>query len=273
MPNVLFADVSYFQPKVDDSYPYDALSIRVSDGTFVDPAFADNYAWMRSALDSGKLTVGIVYTYVRPQTWATNARTVIDTINANGGLHPRVALMLDVESGGNLGGDQSAAINSLFNELAMFAGTPARVVGYGNIYDLKSMWPRKPAGMRLGIASYGSDPDYPGKLWHQYTDGTGYGAASGLPDGCPPFGNCDFNSADGLTAEQFAAACGITTPTIGGTTVTTPSDPAADADQQLRGPDYDGWPQLGGRSLVDAIAAIGAHLAIPGFTNTQEHRA
>ncbi|QIS12153.1 hypothetical protein [Nocardia arthritidis] len=28
---------------------------------------------------------------------------------------------------------------------------------------------------------------------------------------------------------------------------------------------YPGWEQLGGRTLVDAVAAIGAHLGIPGF--------
>lgn len=30
---------------------------------------------------------------------------------------------------------------------------------------------------------------------------------------------------------------------------------------------FPGWPQLGGRTLVDAIAVIGAHLGIPGFTD------
>ena len=51
---------------VDDSYPYLVLSIRVSDGTYRDRHFAANYAWMRKALESGKLAFGIVYTYVRP---------------------------------------------------------------------------------------------------------------------------------------------------------------------------------------------------------------
>ena len=52
-----------------------------------------------------------------------------------------------------------------------------------------------------------ANPPYPGKVAHQYTDGQGYGG--GLPEGCPPFGNCDMNSADGLTPQQFASACGI----------------------------------------------------------------
>lgn len=32
---------------------------------------------------------------------------------------------------------------------------------------------------------------------------------------------------------------------------------------------YPGWPQLGGRTVVDAIGAIGAHLKIPGFRDTK----
>jgi hypothetical protein len=30
-----------------------------------------------------------------------------------------------------------------------------------------------------------------------------------LPEGAPPFGHCDMNSADGLTAAEYARACGI----------------------------------------------------------------
>lgn len=100
MTDTLFADVSEYQVPVNNSYPYRVLSIRVCDGTYRDRNFAHNYRWMRSAFDSGRLTFGIVYTYARPNWWA-NANTVRSMIDAAGGLHPRVALMLDVESGGN----------------------------------------------------------------------------------------------------------------------------------------------------------------------------
>lgn len=33
---------------------------------------------------------------------------------------------------------------------------------------------------------------------------------------------------------------------------------------------YDGWPQLGGRTIVDALAVIGSTLGIPGFTAAKE---
>lgn len=207
MADTLFADVSEFQVPVNDSYPYRVLSIRVCDGTYRDRNFAANYAWMRTALDAGRLTFGIIYTYVRPATWDTNAQTVRSMIVGNGGLHPRVSLMLDVESGGNPGGNQSAPINDLYWDLARFAGDRDRIIGYGNVFDLNSLWPTKPPGIRLIIAAYGANPPYPGKVAHQYTDGQGYGG--GLPEGCPPFGRCDMNSADGLTPPQFAAACGI----------------------------------------------------------------
>lgn len=273
--DTFLADVSEFQPVVDDSYPYKVLSIRVCDGTYQDHNFAQNYAWMRKALDSGQLTFGILYTYVRPSNWASNGQTMMAMIDANGGLHPRCALMLDVESGGNPSGDQSVPINNLYNLLGEYASN-SRVIGYGNVSDLNGLWPNKPAGIRLIVAGYGSNPDYPGKVAHQYTDGTGFG--NGLPEGCPPFGNCDMNSADGLDPDAFALACGVGTPE----TPPAPSTPGplmalTDDEQaellakvrdlwdQARGPGGEGWPQLNGHTPVDAQADLAHHLGLAGY--------
>jgi hypothetical protein len=264
MTDTLFADVSEFQVPVDDSYPYQVLSIRVCDGTYQDHNFADNYAWMRGALDSGRMAFGIVYTYARPN-WLDNANTVRSMIDAGGGLHPQVALMLDVESGGNPPGDGSSWINDLYWNLADYAGSPTRIIGYANAYDFSNMWRTRPAGLRVIGAGYGSNPSLPGQVAHQYTDGTGY--SPNLPQRCPPFGNCNMNSADGLTPQEFAAACGITT--NGGWLMALTDDEQTellskvrDIWDQLRGPNGAGWPQLGqnsqGQTLtpVDAIAAI-----------------
>lgn len=96
---------------------------------------------MRAALDDGRLTFGIVYTYVRTASWASNAETVKAMFAANGGLHSRVALMLDVESGGDPGGDHSDPINRLYWDMAGGCGNPARIIGYGDVGDLNRMWP------------------------------------------------------------------------------------------------------------------------------------
>jgi hypothetical protein len=270
--DTLFADVSEYQVPVNDSYPYQVLSIRVSDGTYQDHNFAPNYAWMRTALDSGRMMFGIVYTYVRPN-WQANADTVRTMIDAGGGLHPRVALMLDVEAGGNPPGDGSSWINSLYWNLADYTGSPARIIGYANQYDFFNMWQVRPPGLRVIGAGYGSNPNLPGQVAHQYTDGRGY--TPNLPQGAPPFGNCDMNSADGLTPQEFAAACGITT--IGGWLMALTDDEQAELLtkvreiwDQLRGPNGAGWPQLGqnsqGQNLtpVDAIAAIKTDVEHPG---------
>ncbi|MCU1676127.1 MAG: hypothetical protein JWM93_885 [Frankiales bacterium] len=255
MENTFFADVSEFQAPVDDRYPHPVLSIRVSDGTYRDHKFVQNYAWMRAALDSGKLAFGIVYTYVRPN-WQGNASTVRAMIDGAGGLHPRVALMLDVESGGNPPGDGSAWINALYQDLAAYAGNPARIIGYANAGDFNGMWRTRPAGLRVIGAGYGSNPNLPGQVAHQYTDGQA-GASQGLPMGAPPFGNCDMNVADNLSPNAFAAACGIQATPTGGTPVTQPTDPfiawyKGATDRQLMeyivaqlGPGDPNWPSKG----------------------------
>ncbi|WP_225727297.1 MULTISPECIES: hypothetical protein [unclassified Nocardia] len=204
--DTLFADVSYFQAPVDDSYPYRILSFRSNDGTFQDPNFAANYAWATGAADSGRLACFIVYLYWRPN-WLDTARTHQDMVLAAAGPHPRMITMIDVESGGNPGGDQSDGINRGYWHLADWLGDRRRVIGYANQGDLFGMWGDRPEGVRLIGAGYGRDPRLPGQIAHQYTDGSGYGG--GLPEGCPPFGNCDMNSADGLSPEDFAALCGI----------------------------------------------------------------
>jgi hypothetical protein len=149
------------------------------------------------------MTFGIVYPHARPN-WLDNANTVRSMIDAGGGLQPRVALMLDVEAGGNTPGDGSSWINGLYWNPADYAGSPARIIGYANAYDFANMWRTRPAGLRVIAAGYGSNPDLPDQVAHQYTDGTGF--SPNLPQGCPPFGNCDMNSADGLTPVDAIAA-------------------------------------------------------------------
>jgi hypothetical protein len=260
----LFADVSEFQTAVNDSYPYPVLSIRSNDGTYEDHNFTQNYQWCVNACNAGTLECFIVYFYWRPG--ATGSNTHMQMVNAAGGPHPKMVTMIDLESGGNPDVDQTTDLDGEYQTLAAWLGNEQRVIAYANLGDEKTMWQFKPAHLEWILAGYGANPDDPTliKLAHQYTDGTGYGAASGLPDGCPPFGTCDMNSADGYTPQTFATACGIDT----GGTVTQPDPTLAqilavvqDIQVQLRGPNLQGWPQLGTNSagenltVVDALAA------------------
>lgn len=258
--DTLFADVSYFQAPVDDTYPYQVLSIRSNDGTFQDPNFAHNYQWCAAAADASQLAFFIVYYYWRPG--GTGAATHMQMVAAAGGPHPKMVTMIDLESGGNPSGDQSGLVNIEYGQLAGWLGDELRVIGYANAYDFSTMWPSRPHELRVIGAGYPTDPHLPGEIAHQYTDGNGYGAP--LPQGCPPFGDCDMNSADGLSPQDFAAACGINP----GGTVTEPDPTLAvvqDNQVQLRGPGLKGWSQLGNRTIVDALAAIGQKLGIEGF--------
>ncbi|WP_238534948.1 hypothetical protein [Gordonia polyisoprenivorans] len=65
MTDTLFADISEWQPVIDDSYPYRWLSIRSNDGTYRDRHFAENWRIARSWLDSGRLRGLIVYCVYR----------------------------------------------------------------------------------------------------------------------------------------------------------------------------------------------------------------
>lgn len=205
MTDTLFADVSYYQSPVDDSYQYPVLSIRSNDGTYRDTAFAGNHAWCKRSVDSGKLEFFIVYLVYR-----SNWQQTLDTLKAQVGTpHSRMVVMVDVESWqGRITGDHSANINALCAGIGDWLGNRARVIGYGNVSDLNSLWRTKPAGMRLVVAGYGGKPpsNYPGFIAHQYTNGEGYG---GLPQGAGPWRKCDMNAANGLGAKQFAAACGL----------------------------------------------------------------
>jgi len=201
MSDTLFADVSEWNAVVGDGYPYQVLSIRSNDGTWQDKHFLANYAWSRRALDSGQLQALIIYLVYR-QNWQADFDTMRSMVGAPVG---RTAIMLDVESwGGQITGDQSSGINGMRDLCAGWLGDPRRVLGYANMGDLAALWPSRPAGQRLIIAAYGTNPDAPGKLAHQFTDGR-----VGGPLAVPPFGQVDVNSADGYGIADFCAALGF----------------------------------------------------------------
>jgi peptidoglycan hydrolase-like protein with peptidoglycan-binding domain len=185
MTDTQWADISEWQVPVDDSYPYGFICIRSNDGNHIDKNIQSNLSWCKSRRSSGRLWGFMVYYFYRPG--IDGAKNLIAQV---GTPDPCMVAMIDVESdGGQVSGNQSSAINTQFNELASWLGDNRRVVGYGTTSDLNSLWPTRPAGIRVVIAAYGSDPGYPGKYARQYTDN---GA-------CVPFGACDMNSADGMS--------------------------------------------------------------------------
>lgn len=277
-----WADVSEFQAAVDDRYPYRILCIRSNDGDYRDNKFARNYEWARGALDAGQLDVLIVYFYWRPN-WQTCVDVHKDMV---GNPHPRMITMIDVERGGNPSGDQSAALNATYQALTSWLGNGRRVIAYANSSDEGSMWPNRPAGLQTIGAGYPDDPDLDNEIGHQYTDGSGYGTG---PQGCQPFGNCDMNESH-LSVPDFAAAVGIALP--GGSTSQGGDVDQATADNILKllivlvdqacgpgtaqailsgkGTAFAGWPQGGGRTMYDLIAAAAMHL---GATNASDTKA
>jgi len=196
MADTLFADVSSYQPDVDNRYPYHFLSIRSNDGTYRDSHFAFNLAWAKHAVDIGRMTGFLVYFVYEPN-WSETVGTFKAMV---GTPHPKMAVMIDAETwGGKISGNQSAGLNAARESLiAWLHGNRKRVIGYANAGDFASMWPTR-GDTKVVLANYSNNPPFPGKIAHQF--------ASNFV--VPPFGPCDINSADGLSPVQFAAALGL----------------------------------------------------------------
>jgi len=176
MPDTLYADISEWQVGVNDTYPYPVLCIRSNDGTYRDRRWVNNYGWCLRHVDSGRLTFFIVYFVWRPNWQAT-----VDTFKAQvKNPHPKMAVMIDVESwGGQIRGNQSAGINACYDAVGAFVGSTAKVIGYGNVVDLNAIWPTKPPGIRLVIAAYGRIRRIRGRS--RISTPTGRATAAGCP--------------------------------------------------------------------------------------------
>ena len=208
MTDTQWADVSEFNPLVNDHYRLRALAIRSNDGTYKDKHFASNIAWAVHACDTGKLDFFIVYLVFEPN-WQQTFETFKTVV---GKPHGKMAVMIDMESwSGRLSGDQSAAANSLRAAIAGWLGGYMsvwarlakkhwkRVGGYGNAGDLSNLWRGRPSDMWIVLANYSFNQVFPNKLAHQYSDRAP----------CIPFGTCDMNSADGMTSGQVVKALGL----------------------------------------------------------------
>lgn len=227
MADTLFADISYYQRAVNDEYPFRFITFRSNDGDFDDPNFDLNLEWSAKAtkrrLHRKRRLVGFgTYFVLRDDLEGSLA-----TLEANlAGKRKwftrdrfnRLVVVIDVESwSGEMGGDHSAEIRNareriirILNDRRLkprrkrhYERDRKRVVAYGNIGDLSSMAPNIGDAI-IFLAAYGSNPDYPNKLAHQFADNYN----------TPPFGLCDINSADGYSPEEFAIALGIARPKV-----------------------------------------------------------
>jgi len=226
MTDTLWSDVSEFQVKVNSHYPHHVFALRSHDGGHNDANFMANVTWANQQVAAGHLALYFVYYFYRPG--FDGAASLKNRIGPH--PNPKMAAMIDVESaGGQVHGDQSAQINREFNELAAWLGDKRRVIGYGNTSDLNALWPHKPPGVRLIVAAYGSNPGYPGKFAHQFTDHAN----------TPPFGPSDLNSADGMAVHDLLVMHGM----VGAGPPPKPAPPAAG---QMPGTSY--GPHKGGKT-------------------------
>jgi hypothetical protein len=238
--DTMWSDVSEFQPGVTDQYPHSFFAFRSHDGGHNDSQFLHNVTWANSRVKSGKLWGYIVYYFYRPG--FNGSASLKSRIGPN--PNPKMVVMIDVESaGGQVSGNQSAQINREFHDLASYLGNAKRVIGYGNISDLNALWPQKPSGVRLVVAAYGSNPGYPGKFGHQFSDHANV----------PPFGPSDLNSADGMTAHELQLMFGMAK-----TLPPPPPPPAVQMPGTKTGPVKAGtghrWTADGTRSLVQVAS-------------------
>jgi hypothetical protein len=146
--------------------------------------------------NSGRLKGFIVY-FVWEPNWQQTIQTFMKMV---GKPHPKMAVMIDVESwGGRITGNQSAGINAAREALIKWlGGNRNRVIGYGNAGDLNNLWPQR-GDCNLILANYSSNPSFPNKIAHQFS--SSYYVQ--------PFGKCDINSADGYSPDQFATKLGL----------------------------------------------------------------
>jgi hypothetical protein len=237
MTDTIWSDVSEFQVGVNNNYPYHFFCLRSHDGAHNDSQFLHNVTWANNSVKSGRLWGYAVYYFYRPG--FNGAASLKNRI----GPHPnsKMVVMIDVESaGGQVHGNQSAQVNDEFHALAAYLGDRKRVIGYGNVSDLNALWPSKPNGIRLVVAAYGSNPGYPGKFAHQFTDHAN----------TPPFGPSDLNSADGMSKNDLMKMYGMAAPV--------PQPPSERMPGTQKGPEKNGtgyrWEADGTKSLVDIAA-------------------
>lgn len=201
---VYWNDISQWQDiPVDNSYPHRVFCFRALSREF-DTLAPANYREAKRMADEGRLDCIIVYAFLWPD------RDTIGMLRKffadNGGVHPKVCIMLDVEdAGGKITADCTAQANDFIEQAITLVGNdPRRVCGYQNFVINSHLWKSRRADLKMIIPNYslrpGQRPNGPQFFAHQFTQ-TGRTAPWGDRD-------VDINYYAG-TLSAFLAAFGL----------------------------------------------------------------
>lgn len=243
---------------------------KVSEGTYYsDPYWRPCLQWCEQ---NGMPVIG--YHYVTTNSPAAQAQRYL----AAGGSK---LAMLDWEANGGNVANLSSVVNA-FNA----AGVTVQLGYYPRWY-----WEGVGGGSLAGLANAvvsSSYPDGSGYASSIYNNsggarGNGWNSYGNVTPTCWQFTDRANIAGYSVDCNAFAGdAAGLASLFSGGT-VTNPTPTlsdvyallqqvlaiAKDNQTQLRGPGLLGWPQLDGRTLVDALATVGQKLEVDGFTPPQ----
>lgn len=187
MTATFYLDISKYQPVITADYQYPILCFRADSGWETDPHAAANYT---AARKNPRVKLCIAYVVYLP---GHNAQ-IMTRLKALFGAKcpPGLAFMIDMESGAGFAGpgNHSTEANQLANELADYAGSMNRVIGYANTPDWAGCWPTHPSWLKRIVARYSSTPPSISFYGWQYSDGSG---RWGVPAGYPHPANVDMN--------------------------------------------------------------------------------
>ena len=221
-PLTKWVDVSQYQAAhIDDSYPYEVVCLRAS---IADPSaktaarhggmdtkWLENMRRAREMVAEGTLKKVIAYHFWVPG--YDNVGCFTKAIDAAGGVFPELAVMLDVEDGGDkwmIRGDQSVGVADFVLRAQDMLVNPQGVSIYINFQANSDLLPigslkgqKSLRGVKLIVPRY-YDPDVEPELpdgfayfGHQYSD----------KEHTDPFGPCDINQAK-MPLSMFLAAWG-----------------------------------------------------------------
>lgn len=248
---VIYADISEFQPPLDSSYPYPAISCRVDNGSRLDNHIGVN--WARASIDPN-IRVFLGYVVFMPGQLSGVLARVKQVFGQR--CPGKLVLRVDMESGAQFAGpgDHSAEANQWVAAFAAYTATAQREDGYANGGDWASQWSGHPATLKRSLADY-TDQLPPGWYSYQYYGGIDYPTPPGLPRSCPPFGAWVDLNVTYRTIGQMVSDYGLGAPAPG----PTPPTPVTEDDDDMKMISHRG-----------AICLLSSALTLKGIKSTTD---